>query len=93
MIPIRVPGDWPGPEFAGTTPQVHKLGASHPLLFSECPACGHIFGLGTPVVLVPVGRDPQDEHKAWITAGAIAVHAVCAGVDPHQPTMEEGNPT
>jgi hypothetical protein len=77
MIPVRVPVDAP----------LHLVGGivnvlpPHPLAEQTCPACDDLLS-AAPVTLVYVGTDPatRASGKKWVTGGAVAVHAACAGL-------------
>ena len=86
MIPVRVPADlkpvlaherrWPA----------HR---GHPLDACPCPVCDEPLG-DKVIVLVFAGIMPEDRKEnpvgRWTTGGAVAVHAVCAGV-PEAPSV------
>jgi hypothetical protein len=81
VIPVRVNG--PAPTIARVFDQIE---GDHPLSPELCPGCDEVLGNGEPVALVYVGPGPdlEDREKAqrgvWHTGAAVAVHAVCAGV-------------
>ena len=77
MIPVRVA--------AGTMPVLaseRRLAANrgHPIDGQPCPVCDDPLGERI-TVLVFVGIAPEDRKPGGFTVGgAVAVHAVCAGV-------------
>ena len=82
MIPVRVPADLK-PVLANE--RRFSIAPDHPLADESCPACDRPL-TGSPTVLVFVGIDPEDRKPAgWTTGGAVAVHAVCAGVPDSEP--------
>jgi hypothetical protein len=73
MIPVRVP--------AGLKPTLAN-GRRFPAADGWCPVCDETLAEG-PVVLVFCGIAPADRREGenrWTNGGAVAVHAVCAGV-------------
>jgi hypothetical protein len=78
VIPIRARIDSPITTF-GVRPPVRP---HHPLADTPCPVCDGPL-TDRPITLVFVGVDPEQraEGKSWAAAGAVAVHADCAGID------------
>jgi hypothetical protein len=89
MIPVRIAAD---SKAVLASERRFTIKPDHPMASEDCPACGLPL-MGTPradggldmvagaVVLVFVGIAPDDRKPAgWTTGGAVAVHAVCAGV-------------
>jgi hypothetical protein len=79
MIPVRVPADLK-PVLASERRWPPNRG--HPLDDFPCPVCGGPLGEKV-IVLVFAGIMPEDRKEGpnrWTTGGAVAVHAVCAGV-------------
>ena len=82
MIPVRVPATMM-PVLANE--RRFTIDPDHPLAGEFCPACDKPL-VRQPAVLVFVGIDPEDRKPAgWTTGGAVAVHAVCAGVPEEEP--------
>lgn len=79
MIPIRARVDSPITTFGVRPP----MNPDHPLASTPCPACGGSL-TEAPITMVFVGVDPRQraEGKTWVAAGAVVVHADCAGLDP-----------
>lgn len=87
MIPVRVPAD-AVPVLA--SPRRFAAHRGHPLDAHHCPVCDFPLGDGV-VVLILAGIAPEDRKPAgWTTGGAVAVHAVCAGVPEEEPQREGG---
>lgn len=72
MIPVRISPETKSPVVPGSQ---RGVSAGHWLDGAECPACGDDIKAGQIIVLVFVGRAPEDAGR-W-TAGAVAVHAPC----------------
>lgn len=73
MIPVRISNDLQ-PVLANSR--------RFPSADGWCPVCDETLAEG-PVVLVFCGIAPIDRKEGenrWTTGGAVAVHAVCAGV-------------
>jgi hypothetical protein len=88
MIPVRVPA---GASPVLATERRFAVAPDHPLAAGVCPACDLPLP-GSPAVLVLVGIAPEDRKPAgWTTGGAVAVHAVCAGVPEEEPQREGGS--
>jgi hypothetical protein len=85
MIPVRVRAD-AKPVLASERRMAAHRG--HPIDPVPCPVCG--IPLGERVmVLILAGIAPEDRKEAgWTTGGAVAVHAVCAGVPEEEPERE-----
>jgi hypothetical protein len=82
VIPIRVPAD-----LTVTLASERRLtiAPEHPLYRERCPVCDYPLG-NAVTVLVFAGIEPGDRKEAgWTTGGAVAVHAVCAGVAETEP--------
>ena len=80
MIPVRVKADT---QVVLASERRFHIAAGHPLSRSACPACGGPL-TSAVCVLVFVGIDPetraQKQGIGYCSGGAVAVHAVCAGV-------------
>lgn len=80
MIPVRFRTDDPITT-SGIRPPMHP---DHPMAHVPCPACdGPLTDPDRPITLVLVGIDPDQRAaaKTWVSAGAVVVHADCAGLD------------
>ena len=91
MIPVRVPADIK-PQLAN--PRRFTVGPDHPMCSHECPGCGEPLGYPSdnppPVVLVFAGIGPERRKPGgWTTGGAVAVHALCAGVPVREPGEDD----
>lgn len=81
MIPVRVPAD----VALYTVGGIRTLTPEHRLYRRDCPVCDRPLA-DQPITLVCVGIHPADRKPSgWTTGGAVAVHAVCAGVEPEVP--------
>lgn len=80
MIPIRARVDSPITTLGGVRP---PMSPEHPLANIPCPACGGSL-TAAPITFVFVGVDPEqrDRRETWAAAGAVIVHAACAGIEP-----------
>ena len=92
MHVIAVPADWPGPHFPDELPVTGHVSPGTPELFSDCRACGHIIRLNQPYALVPIGvgleaRDHPNPDGS-VMAGAVLVHAQCAGIDSDRDRLQ-----
>lgn len=88
MIPVRVPVGMTTVLASERRFAAHR---GHPLDSYPCPVCDDPLG-GRVTVLVFVGIMPEDRKPAgFTTGGAVAVHAVCAGVPEEEPPREDGN--
>lgn len=84
MIPVRVPASLK-PQLASSNRFSVKPG--HPMCSTACPVCDQ--PLGYPAddppqcVLVFAGIEPERRQtQGYVTGGAVAVHAACAGIEP-----------
>lgn len=85
MIPVRVPAD-----IKVTLASERRFAAhrGHPIDPLPCPVCDGPLG-DLVTVLVVVGIAPEDRKPGgFTTGGAVAVHAVCAGVPEGEPERE-----
>jgi hypothetical protein len=97
MIPVRVAA---GMKPVLANESRFTVQPEHPAAGDLCPACDMpLFGTPredggmtmepAPVVLVFVGIAPADRKPGgWTTGGAVAVHAVCAGVPETEPEAD-----
>ena len=85
MIPVRIPADVKVPLASERRFAAHR---GHPLDPQPCPVCDGPLG-DLVTVLVVVGIAPGDRKPGgYTTGGAVAVHAVCAGVPEEEPARE-----
>jgi len=87
VIPVRVPASLV-PVLASERRMAANRG--HPIDGFPCPVCDRPLGERV-IVLVFAGIAPEDRKPSgFTTGGAVAVHAVCAGVPEEEPQGEDG---
>jgi hypothetical protein len=89
MIPVRVPADLK-PTLANER-RFPPMTPDHPLAYVPCPVCGEALRERVTVLVFAgiMAEDRKEGPNRWTTGGAVAVHAVCAGV-PELAPAEEG---